>query len=64
MAVPCANTSKAPRVNNVMRIGSNQNFLRTFMKPHRSLIKSVIIILRVKKVVPFDLPALDLHETA
>ena len=42
MAEPLVNTINTPKINNTMIKGSNQNFLRTFKNPHKSLKKSIL----------------------
>jgi hypothetical protein len=41
MADPPVNTISTPNISSTIIIGSNQNFLRTFKKPHKSLINSM-----------------------
>ena len=41
MAEPAAKNMMAPKLNRTMIMGSNQNFLRCFKKPHKSLKKSM-----------------------
>ena len=41
-AEPCANTKSAPSNNKTIMMGASQNFLRSFMNPHKSFNKSII----------------------
>ena len=41
-ADPWVRTRRAPSNNITIMIGASQNFLRSFMKPHKSISKSII----------------------
>lgn len=54
MAVPLVNIISTPNNNKTIIIGINQNFLRTFKNPHKSLKNSILIIVSIpfKMVFP------------
>ena len=43
MAEPAAKNMMTPKPSKIMIMGSSQNFLRCFRKPHRSFKKSTLI---------------------
>lgn len=48
IADPCVSTISAPSSSMMRMMGPNQNFLRSFMKPQRSLSKSSISMVSLR----------------
>ena len=49
MADPLVRTIRIPNRSREMIIGRSQNFFRTFRKPQRSFMKSIVSVLRERE---------------